>query len=483
MAYKSLRQPFFFFFILSATIFVASLYHREITYDDAFFAEQAYWVNKVGYVRTQLFNDVMDWGVRQYIYLKLHVWQTALMARTFGWSAYIFKSAPLLYLLVFIYFAHFYYKRYLASTDAKSFYLFLALLLLNTYVVHFAFENRPEIMMMCVGFLSFLCMRQGIKFEKSPYIILSGILAGTTVLFHFNGLIFITAGVGLIIYMRHYRYLTLFIIAAGMIAPIYWYEMASNHAIGIAIDQIKNYPSLSHEGFSLKYLLKKILFSPQRFGQHLFDFTYTLLLVLSIFFCRRTIKENPEVKLLLVYFIVAELTLAIIGPGAKAMYLVLHMPFVLFIITVLNPKITQKPAQRTMLIAFSLYAITQIGHVYGLISHRNSEIIEQHAQIVDKYHIRKSDKILAPAVFVFNEIDNARIGATENLSGFSPTYKVGNTRNAIFAYAMEYEYQFLILRQYFLADFSDEDLNLGQVHLGYQVVGKDYGYHIFRRVP
>ena len=150
------NKAFFIIFLISATIFITSLYKRVITYDDAFFAEQAYWVTKTGHPRSELYNDVLDWGDRQYVYHKLHVWQNALITKYLGWSAYFFKAVPVLYLLLFIFFSHFYYKRYLSPENSETFYLFLSLLLINTYIVHFGFESRPEIMMMCVGFISFL---------------------------------------------------------------------------------------------------------------------------------------------------------------------------------------------------------------------------------------------------------------------------------------------------------------------------------------
>ena len=114
------NKAFFIIFLVSATIFVASLYKRVITFDDAFFAEQAFWVTKTGYSRSELFNSVLDWGDRQYVYHKLHVWQNALITQYLGWSAYFFKAAPILYLLVFIFFAHFYYKRYLSPENQGS---------------------------------------------------------------------------------------------------------------------------------------------------------------------------------------------------------------------------------------------------------------------------------------------------------------------------------------------------------------------------
>ena len=474
------NKAFFIIFLISATIFITSLYKRVITYDDAFFAEQAYWVTKTGHPRSELFNDVLDWGDRQYVYHKLHVWQNALITKYLGWSAYFFKAVPVLYLLLFIFFSHFYYKRYLSQENSETFYLFLSLLLINTYIVHFGFESRPEIMMMCVGFISFLFIRHGLLIEKKSYLFLSGLLAGTAVLFHLNGLIYIAAGVGLIIYMRRYRYLPVFILTASIISALYWYEMVINNAIATGFYQLVNDPAVSSDGLSIKHFLLKIFSAPRRFVSHIFDFSYLLLLVLSLYLYRFTLKNNYEVKLLLVYFIVSEVSLAIIGPDSKTMYLVLHVPFVLLIVSSLHNTVISKSTKRIMLVAFSFYAITQVAHVIGLIKQSNSEIIQQHAQIVEKYQIGKSDKIIAPTEFIFNEIGNARITSDHMFQILARNGNFTFASEDIFNYAQQHDYKYLILETTFLPEFSSADLSLDQLYFGYRLIGADFGYYIFR---
>ena len=474
------RSVFFLSFLISATIFTASLYHRVITLDDAWFAERAYQLNKTGYVHSELFDGVLDWGKRQYAYHKLHVWQNAVIAKYIGWSPYFFKTAPLIYLLVFCYFAYQYNKRYLSPDKPESFYLFLSLLLINTYIVHFGFESRPEVMMMCVGFLSFLSIRHGIRTEKTAYLLLSGSLAGVAVLFHLNGLMFITAGIGLIMYTRHYRYLTIFIISAGFVSSLYWYEMVSNDAIAIGVNQILHSPAVTPEAHSTTSFILKILTSPARFFSHLFDFSYTLLLVLSLYLYRRSLSHNYEVKILLVYFIAAELTLAIINPNNKSMYLILHMPYVLFIVATLYNSTVSTSAKKAMIFAFSFYAITQIGHVAGLFKEQNSEIIDQHALIVKKYHIKQSDKIIAPAIFVFNEIGKTRISAVYILYMLARKGEIELSCKGVFQYAQQHNYRFLILKKDFLPEFVNAEADQAHDCPGYRRIGTENNYYIFQ---
>lgn len=476
------NRIFFIFLLLSVAVLVATLYKRQITFDEAFFAEQAYWVNKVGYSRTELFNDILDWSGRQYVYHKLLVWQTAIILKYFGWSPYLFKVASLVYLFIFIYFAHIYYKRYLSPDNTESFLLFLALLLLNTYIVQLSFESRPEIMMMCVGFLSFLTLRHGVKLEKKSYLFLSGLLAGIAVLFHLNGIIYIAAGIMLIIFMRQYRYIAIFTLSAIIVSSLYWLEMITNNTISIGITQLINDPAVVKDEPSVLNLIFKFLSSPLRFVSHIFDFSYILLLILTLYLSRHTLKTNYEVKLLLVYFVTSEICLALINPGAKTMYLVLHMPFVLLVVTSLQNTLNNAQINKTMLIAFSFYAITQTGHVYGLTKHSNSDIMVQHAHIIKKYHIEPSDRIIAPALFVFNEIESAKISSTEMLNMLAQSGRLTFNSQGVFSYANAHNYKYLILRNNFLPEFTNTNLVLNKQYLNYHLIGEDYGYYIFRQI-
>lgn len=161
------------------------------------------------------------------------------------------------------------------------------------------------------------------------------------------------------------------------------------------------------------------------------------------------------------------------------MYLVLHMPFVLLVVSSLQNNIDKLSSKRVMVIAFTFYAITQIGHVYGLIKRSNSEIILQHAQIVKKYHIDHSDKIIAPALFVFNEIANARISSTEMLNMLVTSGKLTLNSENLFNYANQHNFKYLVLDKNYLSDLLNSNLLINNLYYNYRLVRNDYGYYIF----
>lgn len=163
------------------------------------------------------------------------------------------------------------------------------------------------------------------------------------------------------------------------------------------------------------------------------------------------------------------------------MYLVLHMPFVLLIVASLQNNISNASTKRTMVIAFSFYALTQAGHVYGIIKRSNSEIIYHHAHIVKKYQVDKTDRIIAPAVFVFNEIENARITASEMINILVRSNKLSLRSEDTFKYARQHDYKYLVLKSNYRPEFQDSDLTLGNIYFDYRLVGLDHGYYIFRQ--
>lgn len=463
--------------ILAVSLFASSLYKRVITLDDAFFAEQAYWINQVGYTRTELFNGVLDWGYRQYVYHKLHVWQTSIVAKYIGWSPYYFKAVPLIYILLFMVSVHYYIRKYSPRNDVmKIFGVFVALMVINIHFVKFGFEARPEIMLMCVGFLSFLATRLGVSGSKPLYIAFSGIFAGMAVLLHLNGLIFIAAGAALLFYNKRFGYIFIFGLAAIAVSALYWLEMALNGALQTGLFQLINDPALSKVQTSWQGYLLKVLYAPKRYVSHIFDFSYVLLFVLMAYAGRKYIKENQEIRYLLIYFVAAEIALILISPGSKTMYMVLHMPFIILIIAILQNYIYLLPTRNALSLVIAFYVLTHMVSTFFLMEKSNSEIIQQHADIFNKYKIRSVDTVIAPSVFIFNEIENARIRAIEIIPLLE---KSGCDMPCVFGYAYANNFNYLILKPDSGTSRVVTKMQVGDTYSCYQLLGIEYGYYIY----
>ncbi|MFO7603006.1 MAG: hypothetical protein R6X06_04230 [Gammaproteobacteria bacterium] len=160
------RQHSHWLALTALAVFGASLYQRWITGDDTWFAEQAYWFLQHGYVRSDLFEGVLGYETRQFVYHKLHVWQGALTLWLFGWNAYYLKALPLIYITVFLFLIRHYLYAWLQA-EKNVFYTFVFLFFTNNLIIQHGFEYRPDVMMMVTGFVSFMFLRSGQATQKN----------------------------------------------------------------------------------------------------------------------------------------------------------------------------------------------------------------------------------------------------------------------------------------------------------------------------
>ncbi len=469
------------FALLSTLFFMASLYQRNITYDEAFFAEQAWWLNQEGVVRSELYSDMLNWGERQYAYHKLHVWQIAAIDKMLGWSVYNFKSIVLIYLLVFLVFSYRFFTKVLTPGNNTGFFIFIGLFLFNTYIIQYGFEARPEIMMMSLGFLAFLSIRHAIVIESYSLIALAALLCGMTVLFHLNGLIFVFAGIVLLLFARKVRFLPVFLLISGLTSALYFADIVTDNAYDVAFEQLTGDPAVTRDSFSILDRIVKFLSAPKRFVSHLYDISLTILFLLLIYLNRESIRQSREIHYLLVYFIAAELGLALIGPDNKNMYLVLHMPFIVIIVALLLPGTINKISRPwIMYVLLIFYVITQFGHSIKIFDNRNSHIIAAHKKIIEYHNINSSDRILAPARFVFNEIDSANIKAVELLPLLHQQKKIEYTAGGIFKYAARDRRRYVILRPETLDILGISKTDINTVTHGYRLLGQQSDLYVFK---
>jgi hypothetical protein len=467
--------------ILSCLVFLTSIYTREVTLDDAYFAEQSYWFEKKGYVKSELFSGVLNWEERSFVYHKLHVWQGALLIKFAGWNPYFFKSLPILYLLVFVFLARFYFDNFITK-DRTVFLFFLFLLFIHTFTSQYGFEFRPEIMIMSVGFASFLGIVVGLAGKNILFIFLAGILAGVAALFHLNGLIFIIAGMGLLLFNKAYRPLVVFGIASLLAISLYFLELIPGDNFSQYIYQFKNDPAITQGEVNDWGWIFKFLTAPKRFFNHLYLATFTILFLFSLIINWKEVAKNNELKQTLVYLFLLELTLSVISPGGKVMYLTYHIPYMLIVISSLfYSTLSRNRYRRTFIFLLFLYVVTQLGHTYSISSKKNTTLPEVHADIMEKYQINKSHRILAPVNFIFNEIQNTTIQGLASVKMVSGEHAFSKLENLLdFAYINHKDY--VIIGEEMLVKIGADKLKPGIVYNNYQLVGVQEKLYVFRNI-
>ncbi len=397
--------------LISIAIALLSMWQRETGTDDAWFAEEAYWLVKDGHVRSEMFYGMNNHQTRHLAYHRLHVWQGALVYKLFGWSTYIFKAILLVYFLFFMYMSHVYLKRYDILKDEVQYRFYFFLILAYALIVKLSFNYRPDITIMTLGFGSFFMLHSALKSGERGKAILSGLLAGACVLTHLNGVVFVFAGGMLLLLTKNFRLLVYFSVAAFVVSMLYFVEFRSLDMLRVYYFQLRSSPALSEKDFSLWGSILKFLSSYRSYFHKGSDASYSLLLMFVFWTQRRFIFEDENLRIIFYYFILVAISLALVSPGAKSLYLVYHAPYAFLLIAALYERIfTQSRARQwAFSILFSLFILTQWGETFLLYQKRTPALAETHHQVSQSMGLKGGERIVAPLTFVFDEIDNYTI--------------------------------------------------------------------------
>ncbi|MBI3560944.1 MAG: hypothetical protein HY080_04420 [Gammaproteobacteria bacterium] len=464
-------------------LFCSTLYHRLITADDAWFAEQAYWVAKLGYLRSELFAGLLGYETHQWVYHKLHIWQGAAVVRLVGWSAYYFKAIALGYLVLFIGLSRYYVQRYHRATGTGIWGIFLALFLVNKLVVQFSFDYRPEIMMMCVGFAEYLLLRHGIDQHKTSAIIVAALLAGINVLFHLNGTVFVIAGAVLLVANRRYALVGVFLGVAMLVSALYFLDVARHGAFEDWAYQFRHDPAVPNRQFTGWGVLYRLVFEYHRFTLHVYEASYTVLFVMIGVLSWRILRTDSQAKSLLIYAGAIELTLILITPATNPGLLLFYMPYIILTGSLYLQALWRQPRLRRWLLApLLVYGLSHAGFNLWLCAQSNTGAIALHQQIVREFHLQPQDRILAPMIFVFNEIGSAHIQGELDYAILSRDNPALLEPKVFFPTVGRDNRAFLILSPAFVRDLGLTQLHPGQHYYGYRYAGQRQGLAIFVRL-
>ncbi|MBO0937334.1 hypothetical protein J2I47_12325 [Fibrella sp. HMF5335] len=181
-------------FWLFLVLLLATAYHRTQHFDEAWCAEQAYWLVQDGHVHSEFFRG-MDGSEQQlFVFHKLFVALGALVQGWLGFSPPIGKAIGAFWTLVGG-LAIWWHLRWLGLRD-KWISLALLLYVANGMLIEYTFVYRPESMYAALGFLSFSFLNRG-------RLLVAALLAGLSVLTHLNGLCFVLAGLGWLLWNNH----------------------------------------------------------------------------------------------------------------------------------------------------------------------------------------------------------------------------------------------------------------------------------------
>jgi hypothetical protein len=302
---------------LAAGGLLTTLIYRRENYDDAWFGELAYFLATEGVIRSDLFADMLGWGDQVLMTHKLWVVLTALWFKIWGFSLWTVKTValPFVALQVFLFYRY-----------CRQSWMLCALLYLTCgVIVRYTFVSRPEIAMAVLGFLSWQSLQQFREHGGIRWLLLAGMSAGATALFHLQGAVFMSAGAVWLLWARQLRGTAIYSAVAFGTFLLYFADVVYYDAWDAYFFQIANDPattalrSFSEKLFNLANIPKIMLHSG---GE-----TPLTLVMFGCFFLRW--KSRLHASDLEKYLLVLALCFAVLANRVVHEYLILFVPFMI----------------------------------------------------------------------------------------------------------------------------------------------------------
>jgi hypothetical protein len=396
-------------------LLLASTYHRAIHTDDAWIGEFVYWANHDGYVRSELFRGLLHSEIYQEVYHKLFVWHSVPAIRWFGWSVYVLKSISLIYMVGVLGLSWRYLKHLPVANRQQASSLYFALLLISSFVAEYSFVFRPETMLMFLGLGSWLALRRALLSGAVAPAAVAGLLAGLAALTHLNGLIYIMAGGLLLLWRRRWAGAVVFGVLAAIIAAGYGIDMMRHDSWELFKEQMFMHPAMDNGSHGLGGRILYLLKEHQRFFHSPKEIALSLLLLFAAYILYRRRPHTPEFRNLVLYLVLLLLSLDLIVQAKTSKYLLLYMPYMLFLVVVAFDQLAQMPIPRLHLLArglLGLYIVVNIVYT-GLFMYDNRAQQAENKHLAARFHAYWGARIIAPVNFIFPAINNFQIqGAT-----------------------------------------------------------------------
>ena len=304
--FKTYQKGFIFLLFFLFLCFVAYETDPNIRMDDDYIGEQVYWLMQNGYVKSELMGGFGGIGLEnhQAVFHKLWVYNGFLFCKIGGWSIFTLHCASMFYLVLFFGVFYVHIKRKYAENTWFLYGLVMFLFLSHHELKNMAWSFRPEVMVMCLGFISYHFLsifleknqqensQENLHKNKLMYLILAGIFAGLAFLTHLNGLIFAVAGFGSLLLQKQWKNSIIFGIFVTVIFSFYFADILLHTDLAYFWKQFTNDPSLVKSNFGLLGLVERVLLEQARYLYTEKEIPLTVLLVLVLGFAWKYLKSS-----------------------------------------------------------------------------------------------------------------------------------------------------------------------------------------------
>ncbi len=481
----TLRRSLLLLIILSTSLLLISFIRIAINGDEGIIAEHSYWFNKLGFVKSKMYEGMnAGWEIRQYHFHKLFVFTGALVIRVFGVSLYALRSISLLFLVLAIGFM-FKYSKENANQEQylPGFLLSVILLIANYNFVKFGVIFRPETMLMALGFVSFYFIDSGIKKQRYSYMIFAAILAGLGVYTHLNGVCFVFAGFMVLAVNKKYGFAVLFGAVSSMVSLLYFADIASIAELKAFWQQFTHDPNLTNSDLLNPFI--KLVTEQSRFFWNPTMSLFTILTIVSLVLNFKMLRKAHGT--LLLYLLLLVVGLALFSHGKTLKYGLVYFPFMVLITGVSLPGIIQFSGIKKYAIAvlFAAFFVTNTGSILSDILHSTNSI--KRNELKSSFMPAKQVNVLGNEIFFFNQIENYTIHIRLAFSLlYEKYYQRTPTKEDFFAFATKGNNRYIIAdkqedTEEFLNLVEFEQIREGDVLFTYRVIRKTNDFIIFEK--
>lgn len=480
LSYKLSKKYLYVAIGLSVLLFLISLINRSIHLDDAWLGEQAYWLAEKGFVKSDLLRGFAGYEDRQHVYHKLFIGLGALVTKLFGFKLYALKSISLVFLVIFlITFVSFVKKSLIASE--KIILFLIVLILIHPLVFEFSFIYRPEVMLMTMGFISYILLYYANQENSKKYAFFAGVLAGLACLTHLNGISIAAAGFLTLILGRKIALCSMYSIGGLIVSSFYFIDLYTIKEVEAFIFQFKNDPALHENDYTgvWQYIVN-IIHEHKRFfrdPQTLFFSGLVLFLFIAEY---KSLKNHGLLKtytfLLIIFF-------AAFAQSKTNKYMLVYMPFLYLLLGICLQGILQKrdimKAKIAYALAISFIIVSLIWNISFILKNENS--LAKHEKISQGY-LSGNQKIVAPMPFIFEEIYKYDIQSVMLYKIFKVHGKLHDDSHAFFKAAEDFGNEAIIMK---LEDFEYFNMAIpskGEVRGNYLLAGIFEELYIFKLI-
>ncbi len=180
--------------LIQIALLAVSIPYYKLNGDEAWFAEEAYFMSQKGYSTSNLFAGYLKEDVRVVVQHKLFIYLGAALFKILHFSLWVFRLIPICsFILLMLLFTR-YQRKQMSGTTTLQLFLSVSIVLAFHEFFYFAKIARPEMLVTLFGFLSYYLLNKYVSSQRYWMAALAGFTAGLAMLSHLNGSIFVGTG-------------------------------------------------------------------------------------------------------------------------------------------------------------------------------------------------------------------------------------------------------------------------------------------------